>query len=243
MHVVGARGPTKRLVVVADNSLIVEAIAIGLRTSGAFELLGHVNARTGSVKAIVEAAPDVVLLDDLDGSDMSVELVSRIKAEQPQVAVIVLATTMDPDWLDAIFAAGAAGAISKATHPAALATLVRETVEGHVVLVYESSGVAHPARRGHRGGRADPAHLAGARGPPARRDRRDEWRYRAEALGHRADGEVPPLSNVYRKLEVGNRTEASRYAYVNGLVGAADTGRRLLNVSRDGKPSTLRRVT
>ena len=28
------------------------------------------------------------------------------------------------------------------------------------------------------------------------------------------------LSNVYRKLEVGNRTEASHYAHVNGLLGA-----------------------
>lgn len=221
MHVVGARGPTKRLVVVADNSLIVEAIAIGLRTSGAFELLGHVNARTGSVKAIVEAAPDVVLLDDLDGSDMSVELVSRIKAEQPQVAVIVLATTMDPDWLDAIFAAGAAGAISKATHPAALATLVRETVDGHVVLVYESSGVAHHAR---------PAAVAGEQIPLTSRElevlqlvatgatngdiARKLWVTEQTVKFH--------LSNVYRKLEVGNRTEASRYAYVNGLIGAAD---------------------
>ena len=77
MHVVGAQGPTKRLVVVADNSLIVEAIAIGLRKSGAFKLLGHVNARTGSIQTIVEAGPDVVLVDDLDGSDESVELVSQ----------------------------------------------------------------------------------------------------------------------------------------------------------------------
>ena len=29
------------------------------------------------------------------------------------------------------------------------------------------------------------------------------------------------LSNVYRKLNVANRTEASRYAHLNGLVGRA----------------------
>ena len=107
MHVVGAQGPTKRLVVVADNSLIVEAIAIGLRKSGVFKLLGHVNARTGPINAIVEAAPDVVLVDDLEGSNEAVELVARIKAEQERVAVIVLSTSMDPAWLDAVFAAGA----------------------------------------------------------------------------------------------------------------------------------------
>ena len=83
--------------------------------------------------------------------------------------MIVLSTSMDPEWLDAIFAAGAAGAISKATHPAALATLVRETIDGHVVHVYKSSGgVAHrPSGRGGR--RAVSADLARARGAAARR--------------------------------------------------------------------------
>ena len=32
------------------------------------------------------------------------------------------------------------------------------------------------------------------------------------------------LSNIYRKLDVGNRTEASRYAHLNRLVG--DGGRQ-----------------
>ena len=49
----------KRLVVVADNSLIVEAIRIGLRTSGEFDLLGHANGRRTSARTIVDAAPDL----------------------------------------------------------------------------------------------------------------------------------------------------------------------------------------
>jgi DNA-binding NarL/FixJ family response regulator len=221
MHVVGAQGPTKRLVVVADNSLIVEAIAIGLRKSGAFKLLGHVNARTGSIQAIVEAGPDVVLVDDLDDSDESIDLVARIKAEQEWVAVIVLATTMDPDWLDAIFAAGAVGAISKATHPAALATLVRETIDGHVVHLYKSS-------RGVRTNR--PVAVAAEQSPLTSR----ELEVLQLVAGGATNGEIAQklwvteqtvkfhLSNVYRKLEVGNRTEASHYAHVNGLVRAPE---------------------
>jgi DNA-binding NarL/FixJ family response regulator len=221
MHVVGAQGPTKRLVVVADNSLIVEAIAIGLRKSGAFKLLGHVNARTGPIHAVVEAEPDVVLVDDLDGSDESVELVSRIKAESDRVAVIVLSTSMDPEWLDAIFAAGAAGAISKATHPAALATLVRETIDGHVVHVYKSSGVGRATRT---------AAVTAEQSPLTSR----ELEVLQLVASGATNGEIAQklwvteqtvkfhLSNVYRKLEVGNRTEASHYAYVNGLVRAAE---------------------
>ncbi len=221
MQVVGGNGPTKRLVVVADNSLIVEAIAIGLRKSGAFKLLGHVNARTGSIQAIVEAEPDVVLVDDLDGSDESVELVAKIKAEQARAAVIVLSTSMDAQWLDAIFAAGAAGAISKATHPASLATLVRETIDGHVVHVHKSSGVA-PA-----------AHAAAPTGEQTPLTSR-ELEVLQLVAGGATNGEIAQklwvteqtvkfhLSNVYRKLEVGNRTEASHYAHVKGLVRTAE---------------------
>ena len=49
-----------------------------------------------------------------------------------------------------IFDAGAAGAISKATHPAALATLVRETINGHVVHVYKSAGAVGQSDHGRR---------------------------------------------------------------------------------------------
>ena len=145
MYVVRGRGPTKHLVVVADNSLVLEAITIGLRKSGVFKLLGYVHGGTGSVHAIVKAGPDVVLVEDMDGSEHVVELVEQIKAEQRDAAVIVLTTLMEPAWVNAIFDAGAAGAISMATYPAALATLVQETIDGHVVHVYKSCEASRAA--------------------------------------------------------------------------------------------------
>ena len=219
MHVVGAQGPTKRLVVVADNSLIVEAIAIGLRKSGEFKLLGHVNARTGSVRAIVDAGPDVVLVDDMDCSERAIELVGQIKADRDDVAVIVLTMSMDPWWLDAIFDAGATGAISKATRPAALATLVRETIDGHVLHIYKSADT---------GRAANPSVMAAMQTSLTLR----ELEVLQLVAAGSTNGEIAQklwvteqtvkfhLSNVYRKLEVGNRTEASHYAHVNGLLGA-----------------------
>ena len=88
----------KRLVVRADSSLIMQAIATGLRKSGEFELLGHVNGRTGSVHAIVEAAPDVVLLDDIDQSGQAIAMLNQIRALAAQVAVVVITMSMEPDW-------------------------------------------------------------------------------------------------------------------------------------------------
>lgn len=227
MHVVGAHSSTKRLVVVADNSLIVEAITIGLRKSGEFRLLGVVNPRTGTIRQIVEAEPDVVLVDDLERSTRAVDLVREIHAERRDTAVIVLSMSMKSDWLDAIFDAGALSVISKATHPAVLTTLVRETVNGNVISVHKGSD----ASRGLR-----PTAVAAEQSPLTTRE--------LEVLGLVAAGATNGdiartlwvteqtvkfhLSNVYRKLQVGNRTEASHYAHVNGLLTRSATGRSVL---------------
>lgn len=209
----------KRLVIVADNSLIVDAIAIGLRKSGEFNVLGHIDPQTACEGSIAELDPEVVLLDDMGQSPQVVELIRKMKAGHPRLEVIVLTLVMEPRWLDELFEAGAISAISKATHPGALTTLVRETLNGHVVHV--SKGLARTP-----GSRINHAALEGTPLTP-----RELEVLQLVASGS-SNGEIAQalwvteqtvkfhLSNVYRKLEVANRTEASHYAYVNGLVAA-----------------------
>ncbi|MGH3625899.1 MAG: LuxR C-terminal-related transcriptional regulator, partial [Sciscionella sp.] len=185
-----------------------------------FSLLGQVHARTCQVPTVVDAEPDVVLVDDLDCSAEVVELIGEIKRLRPSIAAIVLTMSMDPEWLDALFEAGAAGAISKATHPAVLATLVRETIDGNFVHVHKSI---------EGRGRSASGASASAVGLPLTRR---ELEVLALVAGGATNSEIARrlwvteqtvkfhLSNVYRKLKVENRTEASHYAHVNGLVGA-----------------------
>lgn len=206
-----------RVVVVADNSLIVEAIAIGLRQSGEFNLLGSVDGRNASLQSILGASPDLILVDDTEHSGPIVDLVREIKAEQQHIMVIVLTMTMDEDWLDAIFEAGATGAISKATNPAALATLVRETVNGNVVHVYkpmprttETVAQESPPDDSSLTTRELEVLRLVAAGATNGEIARKLWVTEQTVKFH--------LSNVYRKLDVGNRTEASHYAHVNGLL-------------------------
>jgi len=209
----------KRLAIVADNSLIVDAIAIGLRKSGEFDVLSHIDPHTASAHAIVASQPEVVLVDDMEQSPRVVELVRQLRAAHERIAVIVLTLAMDSEWLDEIFDAGAVGAISKATHPGALTTLVRETINGHVVHVSKRA-----ART--RGTRLRAVAPEGLSLTP-----RELEVLQLVASGS-SNGEIAQslwvteqtvkfhLSNVYRKLGVANRTEASHYAHVNGLVGA-----------------------
>lgn len=206
----------KRLLVIAENSLIVEAIAIGLRTSGEFTVLGQVDGRTASADTVLDASPDVVLLDELEDAEGMLALIREVRAERPSVVVLVLTLSAPSEWLDALFAAGAAGAVSKATQPAVLGTLIRETINGRVVNLHKpvEAGTSSP------GPSTIPDGLLSARelevlqlvaaGSTNGEIARKLWVTEQTVKFH--------LSNVYRKLDVGNRTEASRYAHVNGLV-------------------------
>jgi DNA-binding NarL/FixJ family response regulator len=214
----GLASSSRRLVIVADNSLIVEAIRIGFRKSGEFNLVGHADARRTSAATIIGAEPDVILLDDMDGAERAIELIREIGAEGGAATVIVLSLQMDPDWLDRLFTAGATAVISKATRPVALATLVRETMNGNI---------CHAPPRATGVGGAQPIAAPGGGLPLTGREleilklvasgctnaeiARCLWVTEQTVKFH--------LRNVYRKLNVANRTQASHIAYVKGLVG------------------------
>ena len=78
-------GRMRRLVIVADNSLIVQAIRIGFRKTGEFNFLGHADGRRTSARTIVGAKPDVILLDDMDRSERALELIREIRSPSTKV--------------------------------------------------------------------------------------------------------------------------------------------------------------
>jgi DNA-binding NarL/FixJ family response regulator len=215
-----ATGPPSRrtrLVIVADNSLIVEAIRAGLRRSGEFNLVGHADGVIPSAQQIASVEPDAILLDDMDQSDRALALIREIRAEHPDIAVILLSMRMDPDWLHRALSSGAIAAISKASHPLALGTLVRATLNGHIV--HRLAAAAGPERQ--TDAVADDLPLTTreveilqlvASGFTNSEVARKLWVTEQTVKFH--------LRNVYRKLDVANRTEASHFAHVKGLMGA-----------------------
>ena len=208
---------TKRIVLVADNSLIVEALRVGLRKSGEFNLVGYADTRRTSAATIAHEQPDAVLLDDAGGSDRAIELIRELKLEDPDLSVIVLTLETSPGWLDYVFNAGATGVISKATHPLALPTLLRATLNGHIFHRFVYARTAAGGRSEETNSHSLPLTCreleilqlvaAGAtNGDVARK----LWVTEQTIKFH--------LRNIYRKLDVANRTEASHFAHVNGLV-------------------------
>jgi len=206
----------KKLIVVADNSLIVEAIRSGLHESGAFDLLGYTDAYNATARLIVGAGADVVLMDEADRSERALGLIRNIREETEHVGIIVLAVQLAGEWLHRAFEAGATGAISKAVHPSALATLVREALNGHIV--HPLTSVAgekvekepSPAEHSALTDRELQILQLVAAGATNGEIARQLWITQQTVKFH--------VSNIYRKLDVANRTEACHYAHVNGLV-------------------------
>ncbi|MBV9309457.1 MAG: response regulator transcription factor [Solirubrobacterales bacterium] len=198
----------------------MEAIRIGFRNSGEFNLVGHADGRRTSAQTIIGAQPDVILVDDMDHSERALELIGELKSEDEQVSVIVLTVHTDPAWLEQTFDAGATAVISKAAHPLALATLVRETLDGHIF---------HRLCTSTNQTEMLPEMAASENLPLTNR----EIEILQLVASGSTNGEVARklwvteqtvkfhLRNIYRKLDVANRTQASHFAYVNGLVRSA----------------------
>ncbi len=212
----------KRLLVVAESSLIVEAISIGLRKSGEFNLLGQVDGSGHSLREILDAEPDIVLIDELERREQMLELIRALKAAAEGMTIIVLTLGSEEAWVDEIFAAGASSALSKATQPDVLPTLIRETINGHVLHLHKPLGAASAAsaRPLAQGGVLSRRELEVlqlvAAGASNSEIARRLWITEQTVKFH--------LSNIYRKLDVGNRTEASSYAHLNGLIGSDPPG-------------------
>jgi DNA-binding NarL/FixJ family response regulator len=219
---------------VADDSLVVQAIHIAFRQSGDFELVGYANARKTTARTILGADADGILVDDLRHSDQVLELVREIRAQDGEVALIMLSLDLGHEWLSEAFSAGATAAISKETQPLAVATLVRETIDGHVVHRSPAAGVCAAT--------VSASTVAAGLSLTTR-----ELEILQLVASGATNGDIGRrlwvteqtvkfhLRNVYRKLDVANRTEASHLAHMTGLVAPPSPsearGRPLLTVA------------
>jgi DNA-binding NarL/FixJ family response regulator len=207
----------KRLVIVADHSLVAHSIRLALKQTAGFQVVGVIDGRTSARAALLEMRPEVVLVDDMHdpradearNPDFALARLREAAEHVPAAQRLLLTLRMSEGWMNEVFEAGAHAVLSKSMHPVSLGTMLREVVRGNVV---------------HRFERRAPTPLADC--PLTLREK--------EILGLVAEGATNAqiarmlwvteqtvkfhLSNTYRKLGVANRTEASHYAHVNNLV-------------------------
>jgi DNA-binding NarL/FixJ family response regulator len=101
-----------RVVFAEDNYLVREGTAALLGTVDEVELVGTATDRDGLLAAVEEQHPDVVLTDirmPPSGTNEGIEAARRIRAEHPEIGVVVLSQFAEEDYAYDLLKDGAAG--------------------------------------------------------------------------------------------------------------------------------------
>jgi DNA-binding NarL/FixJ family response regulator len=197
-----------RLLIVADHSLVVQAIRLALRQTAGFRVVGLADGRTSIRAQLVDARPEVVLLDEMQNPENALERLREVAEVAPEAKSLLLTYRLDETWVDTAFEAGADAVFSKAVHPVGLGTLLRETVRGNII--HRRRRAAAPDNCPLTSRELEILQLA-AQGYTNGRIARRLWIAEHTVKFH--------LANTYRKLGVANRTEASTYMHSHALGG------------------------
>ncbi|MGH3104405.1 MAG: LuxR C-terminal-related transcriptional regulator [Gaiellaceae bacterium] len=170
-----------------------------------------------ALEALDEVKPDLfvtevdTLVPELDG----IACVREARARAPQVKTIVLSMHEDAHLIDAALGAGAVAYVIKTAHADDLASAVRQVFD-HSVFLASVRPLGVVPERIERNGSHDLTRREleiiqlVAEGHSNAQLARMLWVTEQTIKFH--------LSNIYRKIDVSNRTEASRWAQIHGLL-------------------------
>jgi DNA-binding NarL/FixJ family response regulator len=211
----------ERTAIIADpHPLWLDAVeqvldGVGIRT------VGKTTSAAEAIELVRKLEPDILIteLASFDGQLEGLTLLEQA-GEIEGVRSIVLSLHHEPRHIDAALAAGAVAYVIKTAHPDDLASAIRQAFD-HSIYLSNSSVLTRSSREAVEDD-----------GPGLTRRELEILRLVAE--GH-SNAQLARmlwvteqtvkfhLSNVYRKLGVANRTEASRWAQLNGLLDPTAT--------------------
>jgi DNA-binding NarL/FixJ family response regulator len=201
-----------KVVIADDHGLMVEGTKQALEKAGGFEVVGVASNGAQVLPLVRRLVPDLVLLDlrmpKMDG----LTCLGKIRKDFPDMKVAILSMSQEPDSIQTALRRGANAYIVKTINPDDLAAALRQAVEG---TVFTAVGVSEdPAQQAAREKGLTERELvivrAVARGLSNEAIAKELWVAEQTVKFH--------LTNIYRKLNVSNRTEAARYAFEQGLV-------------------------
>jgi DNA-binding NarL/FixJ family response regulator len=201
-----------RVVIADDHRLMLDGIRRALEADGGFEIVGETQNGTQVLPLVASTKPDLVLLDvrmpHMDG----LACLDEIHKRYPEMKVVMLSASTSQELVDAALRRGASAYISKSVDPVDLPSTLRQAIEGNVFSAATLVAGADPAGAKAAGltDRETAILKALARGLSNDEIAKELWITQQTVKFH--------LTNIYRKLEVKNRTEATRLAYQQGLV-------------------------
>jgi DNA-binding NarL/FixJ family response regulator len=205
-----------RVAIADDHRLMLDGIKRALETAPDIKVVGEAMTGEELVALVPRVRPDVVILDMRMPKGDGLTTLRVLQKSHPELKVIMLSMFDDPENIEKALGYGAAGYVVKSINPLDLASTIRGVFEG---TVYHTRSTSSSVGAGEAAAPATPGGLTNrelailklvAEGLPNLDIASKLFVTEQTVKFH--------LSNIYRKLGVGNRTEATRYAYKNGLI-------------------------
>lgn len=191
---------------------MLDAIRLTLEQSDDIELVGEALTGSEALPLIGRTQPDLVLLDirmpQMDG----LTCLGKIRERHPKIKVVILSGIDEPEQIQTALKHGASAFVVKHVDPRDLASALRQAMAGTVFQML-GSGESSEDNAARAAGVTESEMrvlTALARGLSNKQIAAELFITEQTVKFH--------LTNIYRKLHVANRTEATRYAYQHGIV-------------------------
>ena len=208
-----------RVLIVDDHLVVREGLQLILSLEADIAVVGEAADGATAVRLAGELQPDVVLMDlRMPGMD-GLEAIGHIRARWPEIAIIILTTYNEDDLLRQGLQAGARSFLLKDTGREALFRTIRAAARGETLLQPEILQRALHPQPAERGTTAVADETLTEREmmvltAVARGDRNKEI---AQLLGVAERTVKAHLTNIYNKLRVESRAEATAVAKQRGI--------------------------
>ena len=207
---------TRTAVLVDEHPLWLDAVERVL-ASVPVEVVGKAFSLEEATHLIDDTRPDLVVAETAtaSGEQTGFEWLADTRQRFPDVSCVVLSTSDDPSDIATAVSLGAVAYVVKKAQPDDLAVAVRQVYEHSLYLPgaidrSHAAEVEKPIENGDLTRRELEILRLVSEGMSNAQLARTLWVTEQTVKFH--------LSNIYRKLGVANRTEAGRWAQVNGLL-------------------------
>jgi DNA-binding NarL/FixJ family response regulator len=202
-----------------DHPLVLAGLRRMLDEQEGIEVVGQAHSAAELVALAHRRGPDIVLTDLRMPGVVAFELIEQLRTSLPEVKIVILSASDDRASVNGALLAGASAFVVKTAAPTDVATVLRQV---HGGAVFHAPSALHAVPNG-----ADAAEPAADGGPELTARERTILSAIASGLTTSAISKQLwvsehtvkfHLTNIYRKLGVGNRAGAIRCALDGGLL-------------------------
>lgn len=210
-----------KVLLVDDHKIVRQGVRAYLHTLADIQVIAEADSGANAIRATAQHQPDVVLMDlEMPGDVDGIVATRQIRKNHPKTQVIVVTSHHQDEYIFPAVRAGAISYLLKDVEPDELAAAVRKAANGEAVL---DSRVASRIILELQGIRQDDVN------PFTELSEREFDVLRLIAAG-KSNAEIATtlvigestvkthISNLLRKLHLGDRTQAAVYAWQEGIV-------------------------